>query len=122
MSIFCPQAQYVLKTDDDIYVNVDLLHRSLLEESKTLSQNIHGKIIASIMANLEMTKNIQLKMRKILPFEICQSKINSRSVAGLMGQMNRLMFQVLFFFMISCRILCKNTFNLFVYFFKKIQK
>ena len=27
------------------------------------------------------------------------------------------MFQVLFFFMISCRILCKNTFNLFVYFF-----
>ena len=43
MSIFCPQAQYVLKTDDDIYVNVDLLHRSLLEESKTLSQNIHGK-------------------------------------------------------------------------------
>ena len=34
----------------------------------------------------------------------------------------RLMFQVLFFFMISCRILCKNTFNLFVYFLKKIQK
>ena len=68
MSIFCPQAQYVLKTDDDIYVNVDLLHRSLLEESKTLSQNIHGKMIASIMANLEMTKNIHLKMRKILPF------------------------------------------------------
>ena len=34
----------------------------------------------------------------------------------------RLMFQVLFFFMISCRILCKNTFNLFVYFFKKLQK
>ena len=30
-----------------------------------------------------------------------------------------LMFQVLFFFMISCRILCKNTFNLFVYFLKK---
>ena len=30
-----------------------------------------------------------------------------------------LMFQVLFFFMISCRILRKNTFNLFVYFFKK---
>ena len=69
MSIFCPQAQYVLKTDDDIYVNVDLLHRSLLEESKTLSQNIHGKIIAStIMANLEMTKNIYLKMGKMLPF------------------------------------------------------
>jgi len=44
MSIFCPQAQYVLKTDDDIYVNVDLLHKSLLKESKTLSQNIHGCI------------------------------------------------------------------------------
>ena len=29
----------------------------------------------------------------------------------------RLMFQVLFFFMISCWILCRNTFNLFVYFF-----
>ena len=34
----------------------------------------------------------------------------------------RLMFQVLYFFMISCRILCKNTFNLFVYFFKKNTK
>ena len=29
----------------------------------------------------------------------------------------RLMFQVLFFFMISCKILCKNPFNLFSYFF-----
>ena len=26
-----------------------------------------------------------------------------------------LMFQVLFFFMISCKILCKNPFNLFSY-------
>ena len=43
MAIFCPQAEFVLKTDDDIYVNVDLLHRSLLVESETLSQNIHGK-------------------------------------------------------------------------------
>ena len=34
----------------------------------------------------------------------------------------RLMFQILFFFMISCRILCKNTFNLFVHFFKKNTK
>ena len=29
----------------------------------------------------------------------------------------RLMFQVLFFFTISCKILCKNGFNLFSYFF-----
>ena len=28
-----------------------------------------------------------------------------------------LMFQVLFFFIISCKILCKNRFNLFSYFF-----
>ena len=34
----------------------------------------------------------------------------------------RLMFQVLFFFMISCKILCKNPFNLFSYFLKKLQK
>ena len=32
------------------------------------------------------------------------------------------MFQVLFFFMISCKILCKNPFNLFSYFFYKITK
>ena len=34
----------------------------------------------------------------------------------------RLMFQVIFFFMISCKILCKNPFNLFSYFFYKITK
>ena len=33
-----------------------------------------------------------------------------------------LMFQVLFFFMISFKILCKNPFNLFSYFFYKITK
>ena len=32
----------------------------------------------------------------------------------------RLMFQVLFFFIISCKILCKNPFNLFSYFLKNI--
>ena len=31
-----------------------------------------------------------------------------------------LMFQVLFFIMISCKILCKNPFNLFSYFFIKL--
>ena len=52
--------------------------------------------------------------------KIRQSKINSRSVAGLMGQMNRrpsVWCSKYYFFMISCRILCKNTFNLFLYFF-----
>ena len=35
-----------------------------------------------------------------------------------------LMFQVLSFFMISCKILCKNPFNLFsyIFFFIKLQK
>ena len=32
------------------------------------------------------------------------------------------MLQVLFFSMISCKILCKNPFNLFSYFFYKITK
>ena len=58
--------------------------------------------------------------------EIRQSKINSRLVAGTMGQMNRRpsvwCSKYYIFFMISCRILCKNTFNLFVYFFKKNTK
>ena len=34
----------------------------------------------------------------------------------------RLMFQVLFFFMISCKIRCKKPFNSFYYFFYKITK
>ena len=34
----------------------------------------------------------------------------------------RLMFQVSFFYMISCKILCKNPFNLFSHFFYKITK
>ena len=34
----------------------------------------------------------------------------------------RLMFQVLFFFTISCKILCKNCFNLFFYRFTKMIK
>ena len=34
----------------------------------------------------------------------------------------RLMFQVLFFFMISCKILCKKPINSFYYFFYKITK
>ena len=43
-------------------------------------------------------------------------------VAGMNDSLTkRLMFQVLYFFMISCRILCKNTFNLFIYFLKKYK-
>ena len=38
-----------------------------------------------------------------------------RWVAWMMGQTNRLMAQVLSFFMISYKILCKNPFNLFSY-------
>ena len=34
----------------------------------------------------------------------------------------RLMFQILLFFMISCKILCKNPFNLFSYLLIKLQK
>ena len=34
----------------------------------------------------------------------------------------RLMFQVLSFFMISCKILCKNPFNLFSYLFYRITE
>ena len=34
----------------------------------------------------------------------------------------RLMFQVLFFFIKSCKIVCKNPFHLFLYFKKKITK
>ena len=50
-----------------------------------------------------------------------------RWVAWMMGQTNRrpsvwCSKYILFFFMISCKILCKNPFNLFTYFFYKITK
>ena len=32
-AIFCPQAKYVMKTDDDIFVNIPLLHKALTEEN-----------------------------------------------------------------------------------------
>ena len=37
------------------------------------------------------------------------------NIAGSMGLTNRLMFQALLFFIISCKNLCKNPFNLFFY-------
>ena len=57
--------------------------------------------------------------------KIRQSKINSSSVAGPMGQMNRrpsVWCSKYYFFMISCKILCKKAFNSFYYFFYKITK
>ena len=34
VSIFCQQARFAMKTDDDIYVNLPLLHSALTNESK----------------------------------------------------------------------------------------
>ena len=77
------------------------------------------------------TYNDSLKIKEMIPrnqkfikSDIFQYNILVRWVAGTndSAATKRLMFQVFFFFMISCRILRKNTFNLFVYFFKKIQK
>ena len=43
MSIFCPKAKYVLKTDDDIFVNIPLLLEALQKESSKFSNRITGK-------------------------------------------------------------------------------
>ena len=44
-------------------------------------------------------------------------------VAGMIVSLiERLMIQVLFFFIISCKTLCKNLFNLFSYFLYKFTK
>ena len=42
MSIFCPKAKYVLKTDDDIFVNIPLLIEALKKETKNFSSHISG--------------------------------------------------------------------------------
>ena len=43
MSIFCPKAKYVLKTDDDIFVNIPFLLEALQKESSKFSNRITGK-------------------------------------------------------------------------------
>ena len=43
-SIYCSQAKYVMKTDDDIFVNVPLLHRVAVKESQApFTNQISGK-------------------------------------------------------------------------------
>ena len=60
------------------------------------------------------------------PFPNLQKSVNLQYNYYTLGRLDdgtnesltkRLMFQVSFFFMISCKILCKNPFNLFSYFF-----
>ena len=42
-AIFCPQAKYVMKTDDDIFVNVPLLHEAVAKTQKQFATRINGK-------------------------------------------------------------------------------
>ena len=43
-SIYCNQAKYIMKTDDDIFVNVPLLHRVAVKEAQAPFRNqISGK-------------------------------------------------------------------------------
>ena len=70
---------------------------------------------------------VRKKYEKKCPssLEIRQSTIY---YAGLLGRWNKRIVDQeselpsIFFFMISCKILCKNPFNLFSYFFIKLQK
>ena len=50
-AIFCPQARHVLKTDDDIFVNVPLLHKVLLKRSESDESQ---KILGNEICNCEM--------------------------------------------------------------------
>ena len=56
--------------------------------------------------------------RKYSRPDIWQSSIWYTGFAGTIASLTkRLIFQILFFFIISCKILCKNSFNFFFQFF-----
>ena len=62
-------------------------------------------------------------MTSLLKSDNLQYNMLGRWVDGIIVSLTKcLIFQVLFFFMISCKILCKNPFNLFSYLFYKITK
>ena len=43
-SIYCNQAKYIMKTDDDIFVNIPLLHRAAVKEAQApFTNQISGK-------------------------------------------------------------------------------
>ena len=42
-AIFCPQAKYVMKTDDDIFVNIPLLHEAITKTPKQFATQINGE-------------------------------------------------------------------------------
>ena len=41
-AIFCQQAKYVMKTDDDIFINIPLLHSAVKESHDQFSTHISG--------------------------------------------------------------------------------
>ena len=43
-AIFCHQAKYVMKTDDDIFVNVPLLHSAVNHPKEKFASHINGKV------------------------------------------------------------------------------
>ena len=42
-AIFCPQAKYVMKTDDDIFVNIPLLHEAIMKTPNLFATHINGE-------------------------------------------------------------------------------
>ena len=48
-SIYCSQVKYVMKTDDDIFVNVPLLHQVAVKESQApFTNQISGRFIYNL--------------------------------------------------------------------------
>ena len=61
--------------------------------------------------------------KTVLKSDNLQYNMLDRLVAGTNNSSTKhLMFQILFFFIISCKILCKNRFNLVFQFFLNLQK